>query len=76
MRRYVFIEILLTQNMVDPKEHWTLKAEDLKNAGKFEEAIKIWYPENDPRDQLHIFEYGSNFERILVHTVGTKNEKI
>lgn len=27
--------------MVDPKEHWAQKAEELKNSGKFEEAIKM-----------------------------------
>ena len=27
--------------MADPKQYWTSKAEELKKAGKFEEAIKI-----------------------------------
>ena len=27
--------------MVDPKEHWTTKAEELKKQGKFEEAVEI-----------------------------------
>ena len=27
--------------MVEPKEHWELKAEEFKKAGKFEEAVKI-----------------------------------
>ena len=27
--------------MTEPKEHWALKAEELKKAGKFEEAIKM-----------------------------------
>ncbi len=27
--------------MVDPKEHWARKADELKKAGKFEEAVGI-----------------------------------
>jgi hypothetical protein len=41
LHSYAFNNMIHVHFMVDPKEHWARKAEDLKKAGKFEEAIGI-----------------------------------
>jgi tetratricopeptide (TPR) repeat protein len=38
---YAFNNIVSSQDVVEPKEHWSIKAEEFKKERKFEEAVKM-----------------------------------